>query len=249
MTLEAGTEFAAIIAAGGSGARFAGEKGQPTKPKQFLTIKGLPLYAWSLLACSRHEFISKIVLVMPSAMVQLADQEIRQLSGQHNLSRNIEVVPGGKSRQSSVFQGLKKLARQAHPPEYVLVHDAARPFLDFQTLDQVMQKAIEYGACTVGSPVSDTIKEVHDGRVVRTIPRENLFAVQTPQAGRFSHLLQAHERAAHSGFATTDDAAILEWAGHDVYVIEGPAKNLKITFPLDLILAEALADYLYRDLL
>jgi 2-C-methyl-D-erythritol 4-phosphate cytidylyltransferase len=247
MTLPAEAKFAAIIAAGGSGTRFAGEKVQDATAKQFLSLRGLPLYAWSLLALSRHQLISHLVLVVPSQMVQAVKEETAALSSEHELRLTIGVVAGGATRQSSVFQGLKQLAGTAYPPEYVLIHDAARPFLDYSTVDHVLKKAIEYGACTVGSPVSDTIKRVAGGKVVETIPRQDLVAVQTPQAGKFSHLIQAHEKAVLAGFATTDDAALLEWDGHEVYVVEGPLNNLKITHPLDLILAEALADYLCED--
>ena len=97
--------------------------------------------------------------------------------------------------------------------------------------------------------MSDTIKRVDGKRIIETIPRRDLVAVQTPQAGKFSQLLQAHVAAAESGFNTTDDAALLEWSGHNVYVVDGPLHNLKITQPLDLILAEALVDYLSEDFL
>lgn len=247
MSLPDKIEFGAIIAAGGSGLRFAGEKAPESTPKQYLHLGGLPLYAWSLSRLSREPSISQLVLVVPSHLVQFTEAEIETLRDKHKLSANIQVISGGKSRQASVFLGLQKLAATADPPEYALIHDAARPFLDSRTIKRVIEGAIEYGACTTGAPVSDTIKRVSGCRVIETIPRSDLVAVQTPQAARFKDLLRAHEKAAVDGFATTDDAALLEWAGHDVYVVEGPSHNMKITTREDLILAEALEDYLFRD--
>lgn len=248
MTSTAGTDFATIIAAGGSGQRFASANANNgNKPKQFLELKGLPLYAWSLLAFSKHHLISRFVMVVPSHMVNRVATEAKEICITHNIRQSVSVIAGGASRQESVFQGLKSLATEQNPPVYVLVHDAARPLIDPKTVDLTVRKAIEYGACTVGTRVSDTIKRVSGGKVVETIPRDDLVAVQTPQAARFTHLLRAHEEAALANYATTDDAALLEWAGHDVYIVEGPASNIKVTHSADLMLAEALGDFLFND--
>jgi 2-C-methyl-D-erythritol 4-phosphate cytidylyltransferase len=247
MTSAADPTFAAIIPAGGSGSRFGSENKESGKAKQFLTLRGLPLYAWSLLAFGRHERVSRIVLVTPSQVVPSIQEEISALANEHGLNKLIDVVPGGATRQASVYNGLKSLAGSANPPDYAIIHDAARPFLNLQLIDRVIEKVIEYGACTVGHPVSDTIKRVQSGTITETIPRDDLVAVQTPQAGRFSDLLAAHEKAAAENFATTDDAALLEWAGHKVTIVDGPPNNMKVTQPLDLILAEALGDYLLSD--
>ncbi len=242
MSSHAGIAFAAIIAAGGSGSRFA--KGSQGLAKQFLQFRGLPLYAWSLLALSKHHLLHRIIVVTPSDMVQKTTAEIQDLIAAHNLRPKISVIAGGASRQASVFCGLQELESSGDPPDFVIVQDAARPFLDIQTVDAVAKKVIECGACTVGGSVTDTIKKVKNGLIVETLLRENLIAVQTPQAARFAQLIGAHREAALAGFATTDDAALLEWAGHEVFVLEGPKYNLKVTDPLDLMLAEALADYL-----
>ncbi|MBX9722136.1 MAG: 2-C-methyl-D-erythritol 4-phosphate cytidylyltransferase [Candidatus Obscuribacterales bacterium] len=242
MSSQTGIAFAAIIAAGGSGSRFA--KGSQGVAKQFLHFRGLPLYAWSLLALSKYDQLQQIVVVTPSDMVPKTNDEIKDLVAAHNLRPKISVIAGGASRQASVFCGLKELEESGDPPDFVIVHDAARPFLDIQTVESVSKKVIECGACTVGGSVTDTIKKVKNGLIVETLVREELIAVQTPQAANFALLLSAHREAALAGFATTDDAALLEWAGHEVFVLEGPKYNLKVTDPLDLMLAEALADYL-----
>lgn len=256
---EAG-EFAAVLAAGGSGQRFYGENTpesirdakQEHSPKQFLPLKGLPLYAWSLRVLCKAS-LARIVLVVPADMQPILELEIRQAKYQYlkDLGTNTEitVVAGGKTRQASVFNALKHLAGTAAKPRFVLVHDAARPFLDNDTVLRVMKATITHGACTVGGAVSDTIKRVSQGRILETLPRESLVAVQTPQAASFDDLYRAHEEAALAQYLSTDDAALLEWAGKEVHVVDGPKYNIKITQPLDLILAESLSDYLLKDCL
>ncbi|MBX9693089.1 MAG: 2-C-methyl-D-erythritol 4-phosphate cytidylyltransferase [Cyanobacteria bacterium] len=238
--------FAAIIAAGGSGSRFAAV-GSDNKPKQYLQLHGLPLFAWSLKTLASHPSVSAIVMVTPSHMVQLTEAEVSRISDKFKLAKPISVISGGSTRQGSVFNGLKFFSEQDKHPEYVMVHDAARPFLDNSILDAVTLKAIECGASVIGAAVSDTIKRVAGDKVIETLNREELVAVQTPQVARFDLLLAAHQAAEKSNFITTDDVALLEWAGHEVHVVQGPSHNMKLTHPIDLILAEALADYLFRD--
>lgn len=258
MALESGKNFAAIIAAGGSGSRFnvdSSSKKPPAdctessspKPKQFLTLRGRPLYYYCLRALASHASIRQIVIVAPAIYIDELSRESSSYKSAFGIKQSINVIEGGASRQESVFNGMKFLSAEPETPDYVLIHDAARPFLNKESVSRVIEAAIEYDACTVGGAVSDTIKRVHSGKVLETIPREELLAVQTPQAARFEHLLKAHHDAAKSGHVTTDDAALLEWAGHDVFVIPGPAYNLKITQPLDLIVCEALGDYLLQD--
>ncbi len=245
---NSGADFAVVIAAGGSGSRFA-KPNSEQKPKQFLTLRGLPLYVWSIKAFASHHLVSRIVICAPSDMVPEITAEIGLYTARFNIRQEVTVISGGKTRQESVFKGLKELSQSQTPPEYVMVHDAARPFLDLQTIDLVTRKAIELSACTVGSAVSDTIKRVDGSRIVETLKRDELVAVQTPQVARFNLLFGAHQEAVLSGYSTTDDVALLEWAGHEVHIVQGPTHNLKLTHPLDLIMAEALADYLFSDLL
>jgi 2-C-methyl-D-erythritol 4-phosphate cytidylyltransferase len=196
---------------------------------------------------SKHPLMLRIVLVAPSAFLDDVSQEAKGLSSKYNLSQSLEFVVGGQSRQESVFKALQHLDGEGEKPDFVLIHDAARPFLDFETIDRVINHAIKYDACTVGVAVSDTIKRVDGDKVLETIPRDQLVAVQTPQGARFRDLLAAHLEARRSGVNTTDDAALLEWFGKDVRVVAGPACNLKLTQPLDLILAQALGDFLLKD--
>ncbi|MBX9567604.1 MAG: 2-C-methyl-D-erythritol 4-phosphate cytidylyltransferase [Candidatus Obscuribacterales bacterium] len=248
MSPHSGLEFAAVLAAGGSGSRFSsGSTNEPGKAKQFLELHGRPLYWWSLFNISKHHLVRRIILVAPSAVLELLSDEAKSLCEKFELRQQLELVAGGETRQESVFKALSHIKDVGEHPDFVLIHDAARPFLDFETVERVIKHAIEYDACTVGAPVSDTVKRVVGDKVLETIPREQLVAVQTPQAGRFGNLLSAHIEARQLGFNTTDDAALLEWAGHEVRVVPGPAYNLKITQPLDLVVSQALGDYLLKD--
>ncbi len=243
-----GASFAAIVAAGGTGSRFS-KSSKAELPKQFMSLRGQPLYFHSLLSFLQNSRISRVILVTPSHMVQLAKTESADLGKKVSQDKEIEVIAGGASRQASVFCGLKYLQECGEIPDYVLVHDAARPFLDNETLERIMDKVIECGACTVGGAVSDTIKKVAGGKIIETLPRNELVAVQTPQASAFAPLLAAHEEALLLKYSSTDDSSLLEWAGHEVHVVEGSPYNIKVTQPLDLMLAEQLADYLLKDLL
>lgn len=246
MTAHAGIQFAAVIAAGGSGSRFSASSGA-IKAKQFLELRGKPLYWWSLATLSRHHLLSQIVMVAPAVSLSELAEELEELQRVTPLRQSINLVAGGATRQESVFNGLAFLKETGKHIDFVLVHDAARPFIDYETVERVIKYAIEYDACTVGAPVTDTIKRVDGSKVLETIPRDQLVSVQTPQAGRFGILYSAHVEARMAGYATTDDASILEWAGHDVRVVPGPAYNSKITHPLDLVIAEALGGYLLKD--
>jgi 2-C-methyl-D-erythritol 4-phosphate cytidylyltransferase len=239
--------FAALIAAGGSGSRFSGSKTESKKPKQFLSLKGMPLYAWSLIEFGKHESISEIVMMTPADLVASISLECEQILEQHHLRIKPSIIAGGKTRQESVLHGLRFLASSGSPPDYVMTHDAARPFLNKSTIDVIIDSVTRHGACTVGGAVTDTIKRVNSAKkIIETIPRDELFAVQTPQASDFSSLLAAHEKAEQLGFSTTDDTALLEWCGHEVFVVDGPKYNMKVTQPFDLVLAEALAEHIAK---
>lgn len=238
--------FAALIAAAGSGTRFAGADGE-RKPKQFLTLKGLPLYAWSLIEFGKHESISEIVIMTPAHLLASVAEESSEIAEKQKLRIKPKVIAGGASRQESVLLGLRFLKDSGKQTDYIMTHDAARPFLNKSTIDVIIDAVTIHGACTVGGAVSDTIKRVDSAKkIIQTIPRDELFAVQTPQAADFSNLLSAHEKALSAGFSSTDDTALLEWCGHEVFIVDGPKYNIKVTQPFDLILAEALAEHIAK---
>ncbi len=223
----------AIIVAGGSGQRMGVEV-----KKQYLTLKGVPIIARTLLAFDACPDIDHIVLVIPMADYALCQKEV--LASLY-LQKTMALAPGGKRlRQESVFNGLK-----AVPPgtEIVAIHDGVRPFVSSAAISQCIEGARKHGACMLGVPAFDTLKQADDqGRIVKTIDRTNMWLAQTPQAFSFPFIKDAHKQALADGFEGTDDAALVERLGQTVHIIEGSRNNIKITTPEDLKLAEALID-------
>lgn len=230
---------AAILVAAGAGQRFTGAG--EALPKQFMDFRGQPLFMWPLEILAGHPRIENIVVVTVADKVLVVEKIIAEAQ----LSKKIRVIGGGATRQESVWCGLRSLAREIAEDSLVIVHDAARPFLTTEIIDATISGAEETGACTTGIPVSDTIKSVRAGLIESTLDRTHLISVQTPQAGRLDWMLDAHEKARKKGLATTDDAALLEAAGHKVKVVPGSSCNLKVTNNDDLVLAEALAQILF----
>jgi 2-C-methyl-D-erythritol 4-phosphate cytidylyltransferase/2-C-methyl-D-erythritol 2,4-cyclodiphosphate synthase len=216
---------AAIVVAGGRGVRAGGEL-----PKQYRMIRGVPVLRRSLLAFTSHP---EIQLVQP--VIHPDDERLFQAAADALPIRT--PVNGGATRQASVFAGLEALAADA--PEIVLVHDAARPFASAALISRAIA-AGRAGAAIPGLPVSDTVKAVDaSGRVVETLDRGRLRAVQTPQAFAYPTLLAAHRKARAAGRDDfTDDAALAEWAGMAVGVFAGEAGNTKLTTAEDFARAE-----------
>jgi 2-C-methyl-D-erythritol 4-phosphate cytidylyltransferase len=233
---------AAILAAGGRGTRFATQDQSLAQPKQFCDLLGRPIYVWSLTVLLSHPEISRVVIVMPPDMVT---QIKSSLSKYDPSGEKLLVTAGGGSRQESVYLGLKALG--SSPPEYVVIHDAARPFVTAEMLDAVIENVRRTGACTTGMKPADTVKVIKDEIILETLDRQALLMVQTPQAGKFEWLLDAHEAARKKDLNTTDDAAVLEAAGREVAVVPGSPYNLKITSPADLELCNAIATIVFKD--
>jgi 2-C-methyl-D-erythritol 4-phosphate cytidylyltransferase len=165
------------------------------------------------------------------------EAEVRGVLDTYEAPTEVRVVTGGETRQESVRRALESLAPDV---DVVLVHDAARPLAPSQLVDDVVQ-AVERGAEAVvpALPVADTIKRVEDGRVVETLRRESLYAVQTPQGFARDLLTKAHDAAVIDGFAGTDDASLVERIGGTVTVVPGHSEAAKVTRPGDLAAAEA----------
>ena len=203
---------------------------------------------WSILSFLRNERIGRIVVVSHADVLEEIRDDMRtyiksaNLRSINRLRASIEVVPGGATRQESVYFGLKHLKEQPPSPDYVLVHDAARPFVSSKIINATIDAVIKYGACTVALPVSDTIKRIDGDTITKTIDRAKLVAVHTPQAGRFDWLLDAHEDAERRGIAATDDAYILEQAKHQVKVVDSDRYNIKVTVPEDMLICEAISN-------
>ena len=208
--------IAALLVAAGTGSRFGGGT-----PKQFTVVSGKPVI--------RHA--AEALLPHVSALLPVGDAELinAALEGLDVLP----AVPGGQTRQASVSAGLRALAATA--PDIVLVHDAARPFVPVNTIPALLAALRTHDGAIPAVPVADTLKRVQSGRITATVPRDGLFRAQTPQAFRY-HLLRALH-ATGDGNAT-DDASLLELAGHAVAIVPGSDDNIKLTFPEDLVRLE-----------
>jgi 2-C-methyl-D-erythritol 4-phosphate cytidylyltransferase len=218
------------VVAAGRGARAA--QGTAT-PKQYRPIGGVPMLARALRPFAAHPRVGPVVVVLPAEDAAAPPGWLVDA-----VPQRLVVVAGGATRQESVANGLRALPAG---PSIVLVHDAARPFLDRALIDRVIAVA-ELGAVAVpGLPLAETVKETDAaGLVVRTVARERLVAVQTPQGFPRSTLETAHQRARGEPPAT-DDAALCARLGTAVRVVAGGPHNLKVTTAEDFALAEALA--------
>lgn len=220
---------AVVVAAG------RGERMGASLPKPFLPIATIPLFIHTIRSLNQSAFIKRIVLVIA------ADRELlcRTLLEQHRpISVPLTLTHGGQERQDSVRLGLAALDPDC---DIVVIHDAARPFISAQIIDQSIATAAEYGGALVAVPARDTIKRVSQEQlVIDTVPRQGLWLAQTPQTFRVEAIREAHVRASASGITVTDDAALLEWAGGQVKIVPGDLRNFKVTTPEDLQLAEAL---------
>lgn len=223
-----------ILPAAGIGTRMASAG---KAPKQFLSLGGTPILVHSLRAFLAVPEITSIYVAVRDNETSRIDELIRE----HNLADRVQVVTGGDSRQDSVANALAALPSTS-PDDIVLVHDAVRPLIDPATITRVIETIGKHGAAIVGMPAIDTIKQVEktaDGALITsTIPRERVVHAQTPQGARVPLMRQAFAEAATDGFIGTDEASLLERANIPVYVVPGSSRNLKVTQPGDLEVAE-----------
>ena len=232
-----GSSVAAVVVAAGRGIRIGGGT-----PKQYRRVGGQAVLTRTLAALGGHPGIDRVQVVIAGDAAAFYEECVAELDPAVRAKLGAP-VEGGATRQQSVRAGLEALER-AGAPETVLVHDAARPYVDTALVDRAIAAGREYRAAVPGIAVSDTIKLVAEAaalvsRVRETPAREALRAVQTPQAFAFAALLDAHRSAAAAGLhAFTDDGALAEWAGLDVVVFEGDLRNRKITQAADLIEAD-----------
>jgi len=216
----------AIIVAAGSGTRFGAERA-----KQFLEIFGKPLIIYTLERFESCPTIDEIILVLPAVEIE----NFQKTVDKYNLKKLVKIVAGGKSRAESVFNGLDSI--DSKRTEIVAVHDGARPLVSSEEISRTIEKARETGAACLVAAVTDTIKEVRDGRISNTIDRKQLRRALTPQAFRYEILKRAFETADLSE-AITDECSLVEKLGYEVLVVEGSAQNIKITTREDFALAE-----------
>lgn len=223
-----------ILPAAGIGTRMASAG---NAPKQFLTLGGLPILLHSVQAFLAVPRVSAIYV-----SVRATEQpRVAELIDEHRLTDKVQVVTGGDTRQESVANALSALPSTAES-DIVLVHDAVRPLIDAATIERTIDAIEKHGAAIVGTPAIDTIKQVErtaDGALITaTIPREIIVHAQTPQGARVPLMRQAFAEAAKDEFTGTDESSLLERAGASVFVVQGSSRNLKVTQPGDLEIAE-----------
>ncbi|MDD5086965.1 MAG: 2-C-methyl-D-erythritol 4-phosphate cytidylyltransferase [Candidatus Nanoarchaeia archaeon] len=215
----------AIIAGAGNGERMG------NIDKVFLKINEKPILTYSISCFEKSYLVDEIILVVKENKIN----DVRQLTDDYNFKKVKEIVSGGKTRQESVYNGLKKIKSAG----IVVVHDAARPFIDEKTIEDCIKNAEEYKAAIVAFPIKDTVKRGYDF-VEKTIDRNNLYLTQTPQAFEYKILKKAYENAKNNNFNGTDDSSLVERIGQKVKIIPGSIKNIKITTPEDIYFAENL---------
>jgi len=223
-------ECIAVVPAAGAGTRM----GRSTK-KQFLRIGGNPILTHTLQTLADCPEIDGILLVVPEEEMEFCREEIVKAPGRYKIR---SILAGGRERQDSVYAGLKAL------PEItavVVIHDGVRPFAAPSLFRRCIETARRGVGAVAGLPVVETIKSVDpEGRVLKTVSREGLWSIQTPQAFPAALLREAYDRAAQDGFYGTDDASLAERIGQTVEVLRGSPDNIKITSPGDILLGETI---------
>ena len=218
----------AVLLAGGSGRRMGGPE-----PKQFIEIAGRTILEHSIRAFHQHEGIDRIIIVSHADYIDRVKEIARQYT------KVTDVVAGGKDRAESVHLGMNALSEDI---KLAAIHDGARPMATWQLIDRCIRAANTYGAAAPAIPVKDTIKVVTGGVVSSTPDRETLKAVQTPQVFDFDLLRGALQKARLEDAKITDDCSAVENMGMSVKIVEGDERNIKITTPLDLKLAEMILE-------
>lgn len=220
-------KYEIIVLAAGQGKRM-----KAGRNKQFLTIQNVPLIIHTLQKFEQDPWCSGIVLVVNEKEVAIFEE----LLTEYPIQKVQSLTVGGDERQHSVYNGLKSL-KQA---QMVLIHDGARPFVQQNTIHELVEKAASDKAAVLAVPVKDTIKRVEQGTVIETVERSSLWAIQTPQAFLFDVVMDAYEKAKTNEYLGTDDASLVEKAGQKVSIVEGNYDNIKLTTPEDLLYAEAI---------
>lgn len=216
----------AIVPSAGLGQRFG-----PDKNKPFYPLLGKPVCVWSLEILQGIGEITEIIPVLKEADMEAGAEVFER----YNLSKIRKIAPGGRERQDSVYNGLKAVKGKA---DIVLIHDGARPLIETGIVRRALNSISGFEGVVVGVPVKDTIKEVSGSLIKKTLKRDAIWAVQTPQVFLYSSLMKAYQQAMREEFYSTDDSALIERNGGKVKMVEGSYSNIKITTPDDIIVAE-----------
>ncbi len=222
-------KVSAIVPAAGIGARMGTDK-----KKQFLTIKNIPIIIHTLNKLADCEMIDEIIVVTGREDIE----RLKALIKEYNIAKIAEITEGGATRQQSVYNGVEKAKG-----DYMLIHDGVRPLVSEIEIKEAILAAMEYKASAAGVPLSDTIKLADEnGFSLKTLPRENIIRIQTPQVLSKELYLKAFEYAKENKIETTDDISLAELLGVKPKITPGSIKNIKITRPEDIEIAEKLME-------
>lgn len=225
-----GTRTAVVIVAAGRGSR--AQVAGSSAPKQYRHLGGT-----SVLSRTFRAFADAAAITLIQPVIHRDDHDMFAEAGIGPSAKMLAPVDGGTTRQASVLAGLGALAGDR--PDKVLIHDGARPFVDAPLIQRVIQALDTHAGAIPALPVADTLKRGQDGLISETVARDDLYAAQTPQGFRYDAILAAHEAAASNGRDDfTDDAALAEWHGLDVAIVQGAARNTKLTTSEDFLMAE-----------
>lgn len=226
------SQITAILPAAGLGTRMGHET-----PKQFLELDGIPIVILSLRRIASCPQITNIIVATRAEEIERLDARIRQ----EKIAQPVHVVKGGSTRQGSVSEALKLVGDDT---ELVVVHDAVRPFVTVEQIARVIEEARKRKAAILGIPAMDTVKEVKRASlpedvalITATVPRERVVLAQTPQVFETKLLKDAFAAAEEDGLVASDEAGLVERFGHEVFVVLGAERNIKITKPADMELA------------
>lgn len=210
-------------------------------PKQYMNLGEKPVLLHTAETfLGMGNFFNKIMVVVPPGDIRYCREEILNtcLSGDR-----LSFVEGGRERLDSVYNALLQLYRGDLPPATVCIHDGVRPFVEAQLIKDVIREATCFGAAIAAVPLTDTLKEADaEGVVKRTLPRERLWRVQTPQCFKWEVIWKGYEKAAKEHFYATDDSALVERMGIPVRIVPGSSRNIKLTGPEDLAAAEIIIE-------
>ncbi|OQX53479.1 MAG: 2-C-methyl-D-erythritol 4-phosphate cytidylyltransferase [Candidatus Omnitrophica bacterium 4484_213] len=221
-------DITAIVPAAGEGKRIGGHK-------PYLLLQDKPILAHTLITLQKFDFLSEIILVVKKTKIDFCRKEVIK---KYNLSKVKKIIAGGATRLDSVFKGLREVNNKA---KLVFIHDGVRPFLSEEVAAKVVRAAKRYRAAAPAFPCIETIKEIKDNLFVeKTLLRQKIWFVQTPQVFQRALIVKAYEKAKKKGIRAGDDTELVERMGQAVKLVKGNYRNIKITFLEDMILAQGL---------
>lgn len=228
----ANVKAAVIITAGGVGKRFDGQGGNKLL-KQFIPLSGKPIISYSIQSFESSELVSEIIVVVPENQVEYTQTEIVD---KYNFQKLLRVVSGGDERQNSVEKGIQSITSD---PDVIVVHDGVRPFASPGLIEEVIKEASKTGGAIAAIPATDTIKKSAPKQFIEsTLPREQIWFAQTPQAFKSDIIKEAFKKAKEDRYLGTDEAELVERLGKEVKLVLGSKYNIKITTPEDIEIGE-----------